>query len=53
MSHKLNNIVKLDKDKSEKWMETCIAYEFQCGSYPDSYIGQTKRKELMNTKRHF
>ena len=34
MSHKLNDIVKLGKDKSEKWMETSIVYKFQCGSCP-------------------
>ena len=52
MSHKLNNIVKLGKDKSEKWMETSIVYKFQCGSCPATYIGQTKRNLKKRIDEH-
>ena len=52
MSHKLNNIVKLGKDKSEKWMEISIVYKFQCGSCPATYIGQTKRNLKKRIDEH-
>ena len=52
MSQKLNNIVKLGKDKPEKWMETNIVYKFQCDSCSATYIGQTKRNLKKRIDEH-
>ena len=43
MSHKMNNIVKLGKDRTEKWNETSVIYKFNCDKCSSVYVGETKR----------
>ena len=44
VNHSLTRIIKLGKDKSEKWNETGVVYKFDCKDSSVCYIGETKRK---------
>ena len=44
VNHSLTRIIKLGKDKSEKWNETGVVYKFDCKDCSVCYIGETKRK---------
>ena len=37
MSHKMNNIVQLGKDRTEKWDETSVIYKFNCDKCSSVY----------------
>lgn len=39
----LKSIVKLGKDKTEKWSETNVVYKFNCKNCSVCYVGETKR----------
>ena len=52
INQKLNSIVKLGKDKTDKWDETDIVYSFSCDSCPATYIGQTKRSLKTRISEH-
>ena len=43
MTKKLSSIIKLGKDKLEKWNEVNVVYEIQCNDCNAAYVGQTKR----------
>ena len=39
----MNSIVKLGKDRMEKWNETSVIYKFNCDKCSSVYVGETKR----------
>ena len=52
INKKLNNIIKLGKDKIEK-SETCgVVYKINCMSCSATYIGETKRMSKIRVKEH-
>ena len=52
VNNKLNNIIKLGKDKIQK-LDTCgVVYKINCLSCPATYIGETKRMLKTRIKEH-
>ena len=39
----MNSVIKLGKDKSDKWDQTGVVYKFTYKNCPATYIGETKR----------
>ena len=39
----MDSVIKLGKDKSDKWDQTGVVCKFSCNNCPVSYIGETKR----------
>ena len=43
LNRKLNNIIRLGKDKTDKWDTPGAAYKFDCQKCDACYIGESKR----------
>ena len=50
--NKLNNIIKLGKDKNEKCNNANVVYQIKCKECNASYVGQTSRRLNVRTKEH-
>lgn len=48
----LNSIIKLGKDKTDKWDQTNVVYKFDCSNCSAIYIGQTKRSLKTRITEH-
>ena len=50
--NKLNNIIKLGKDKNDKSNNANVVYKINCNYYNASYVGQTNRQVNVRIKEH-
>ena len=50
--NKLNNIIKLGKDKTEKVNQANVVYKINCKDCNASYVGQTSRRLQVRAKEH-
>ncbi|KYN03341.1 hypothetical protein ALC62_05841, partial [Cyphomyrmex costatus] len=50
--NKLNNIIKVHKDNTEKMQRNNVVYKVECNNCDSSYVGQTKRKLITRVKEH-
>ena len=50
--NKLNNIIKLGKDKSERCNNANVVYQINCKDCNASYVGQASRRLNVRTKEH-
>ena len=48
----MNSVIKLGKDKSDKWDQTGVVYKFTCKNCPATYIGETKRSLKTRINEH-
>ena len=52
INQKMDNIIKLGKDKNCKWKETGVIYKFNCGICSSVYIGESKRTLKTRIQEH-
>lgn len=52
LNKKLNYIIKLGKDRLDKWDETNVVYEIHCNDCDATYVGQTKRNLKKRIDEH-
>ena len=52
VNRSMNSVIKLGKDKSDKWDQTGGVYKFTYKIYPATYIGETKRSLKTRIKEH-
>ena len=50
--NKLNNIIKLGKDKNDKFNNANLVYKIKCNDCNASYVGQTSRRVNVRIKEH-
>ena len=50
--NKLNNIIKLGKDKNDKSNNSNVVYKINCNDCNASYVGQTSRRVNVRIKEH-
>lgn len=52
LNYSLSNIIRLGKDRTDKWAKTGVVYKFSCKDCPASYVGETKRSLGTRIKEH-
>ena len=52
VKNKLNNIIKLGKDKNDKSNNGNVVYKINCNNYNASYVGQKSRRVNVRIKEH-